>query len=324
MMSTTNNPYYWQSIDLEDWIQYDAKTGMLTGNPKSEIVFSTFWIRYNVSDEFASVYDQVEVYISPTLTYIIEMMIQFGSFAAVAFGCWNYRDEIYTALCIKRYRYHKDEKAFLGQPFLLEIPIIRLELEEENPIIYHMKHRANRRKKKRNPKTEPVLMLNNPLVWIVEYFDFDGNFKAEDFVNDLKLIDIDSYPEEIQEEGLKQFGFMICYSIYKNGPIDIEDRVITLFTMEVKGDPVWEALKSIMFSIVRSINSKSMHLPLITFSENVKQVFGFKIKTEPPGFMGALQYSVEKKLKMHLTPLPMPTCMPVWLKCEMDSNYIIL
>jgi len=57
-------------------------------------------------------------------------VIQFGSFIAVTFGCWKYKDELHTILCRKYYKYHRNEKAIINEQFELEIPIIRVELEE--------------------------------------------------------------------------------------------------------------------------------------------------------------------------------------------------
>jgi len=44
----------------------------------------------------------------------------------------------------------------------------------------------------------------------------------------------------------------------------------------------------------------------------------------PPGRFGIHFHNFMKRLNMHVAQLPLPTCMPVWLKCDNDQNYIIL
>jgi len=80
--------------------------------------------------------------VGPTASYLMEMAIQYGSFLAVCIGCWKYKDEIHMITCRKRYTYHRNEVASIGSDFFLEIPIIRLELEEQNPMIKFMKRES--------------------------------------------------------------------------------------------------------------------------------------------------------------------------------------
>ena len=78
---------------------------------------------------------------------IIEIIIQIGSFAVITFGAWKYKDELHAILFKKMYMYPSDNVAIVGQQFQLEIPIIRLELEANNPMIKHMKMKGLARMK---------------------------------------------------------------------------------------------------------------------------------------------------------------------------------
>mmetsp|Transcript_11632 Transcript_11632/g.17655 ORF Transcript_11632/g.17655 Transcript_11632/m.17655 type:complete len:98 (-) Transcript_11632:231-524(-) len=66
-----------------------------------------------------------------------------------------------------------------------------------------------------------------------------------------------------------------------------------------------------------------MQVPLAVHSESLKTVFGYKPRSVPSSLPGRLLLNLLKHLNMHVVQLPLPTCMPVWLKCEMDGNYII-
>mmetsp|Transcript_25794 Transcript_25794/g.39646 ORF Transcript_25794/g.39646 Transcript_25794/m.39646 type:complete len:206 (-) Transcript_25794:280-897(-) len=123
---------------------------------------------------------------------------------------------------------------------------------------------------------------------------------------------------------MRQFALLICKSIYSGPQKDVEDNIISLFADDLKGEPLWDALKDIMFHIVQSINENKMHIPIRINSEHIKQTYGFKPKAITSGFLSSAAFTVQKKLDMHIAQLPLPSCMPVWLKCQMDTNYIML
>jgi len=67
-----------------------------------------------------------------------------------------------------------------------------------------------------------------------------------------------------------------------------------------------------------------MQTGIYAYSDQVKAVKGFKVKSLPPSLLGSLINPILSSFNLHLIPLPMPSYLPVWLKGEIDTNYIIL
>ena len=59
-------------------------------------------------------------------------------------------------------------------------------------------------------------------------------------------------------------------------------------------------------------------------SDQIKQVRAFKLRSFKSTSVARFMYPILSKLNFHIVALPLPTSMPVWLKCEVDASYIKL
>ena len=145
---TENGETGWNLVEFEDWINADNSKGKLSGTPKKESVFKSFSVKVKVSDGYKVVEEEFHLTVTPTLGFILEILFQFGSVIAVTFGTWKYKDEIHSIVFKNKFIYDQIKKAKVGNLFRIDIPIIRLELEDENPVIAHIKAMSKQRQKK--------------------------------------------------------------------------------------------------------------------------------------------------------------------------------
>ena len=164
MVSEGEPEQEWKSIEFIDWIQFNQKEGKMKGSPIDETVLKSFEIKIKVSDGYKEVEGQFIIRVTPTLMLIMEVLFQFGSAFAVVLGAWKYKDEIHAILFKKRFKYDRDEVVCVNQKFRLEIPIIRLELEQQNEMCKFMKMKGLKRLK------EQRLIIYKDDRWISSYF----------------------------------------------------------------------------------------------------------------------------------------------------------
>mmetsp|Transcript_26950 Transcript_26950/g.41074 ORF Transcript_26950/g.41074 Transcript_26950/m.41074 type:complete len:175 (-) Transcript_26950:268-792(-) len=138
----------WKNIEFEEWIQYDPVSGKMTGSPKQSSVFKQYLLKIEVTDGYKITTDIFKINVRPTVLFILDFVFQFGSLLAVTVGIWKYRDELHAIIFKSRYMYDRKEQAIVGKDFCFEIPIIRLELEQSNPMIRHMRGCGLRRRGK--------------------------------------------------------------------------------------------------------------------------------------------------------------------------------
>jgi len=141
-------------------------------------------------------------------------------------------------------------------------------------------------------------------------------------MNDLNTF-TDPISEEEEQQAVKQFAFRVCHFVYTAPNRDVEDRIMSVFSQNVQGNPLWQELKSVISDVITNTNSGKMQTGLITYSDQIKVVRGYKTKSFPDNFMGKVMGTLLKRLNLHIVAYPLPTSMPVWLNCEVDANYII-
>mmetsp|Transcript_36225 Transcript_36225/g.55639 ORF Transcript_36225/g.55639 Transcript_36225/m.55639 type:complete len:173 (-) Transcript_36225:1122-1640(-) len=129
---------YYRLIDFVDWIHSDPETGKITGHPSQSSVFKSYRVKYTLSDGYKNHEEEFVIKIVPTPWYFFSMAIKYASGIVFTFGMWKYRDDLYAITFKKKYKYERLMKAEINQNFELIIPIIRLELENSNPIVEHM------------------------------------------------------------------------------------------------------------------------------------------------------------------------------------------
>jgi len=67
-----------------------------------------------------------------------------------------------------------------------------------------------------------------------------------------------------------------------------------------------------------------MQAGIYAYSDQVKAVRGYKLKAPIKGILGKMLNPILHALNLHMVALPMPTQLPVWLRGEIDSNYILM
>jgi len=132
-------------------------------------VLKSYEIKVIVSDGYQSVEDTFILSITPTLMLIMQLLFQFGSVFAVIIGAWNYKDEIHAILFKNTLKYHRKEQVLTDNHFTLEIPIIRLELEEKNEVCKFMRKKGIERLKRQR------IFIMQKNFWISAYFE-DNDF----------------------------------------------------------------------------------------------------------------------------------------------------
>mmetsp|Transcript_11632 Transcript_11632/g.17654 ORF Transcript_11632/g.17654 Transcript_11632/m.17654 type:complete len:106 (-) Transcript_11632:681-998(-) len=103
--------------------------------------------------------------------------------------------------CRGRYQYQRTEKATISSEFLLEIPIIRTELDHSNRLIKFMRLQAMKRK----GLQKGAVAIGSRKLWIRYYFDQQGGFLANNFIEDYYMasIEIEDITEEEESEAMK-------------------------------------------------------------------------------------------------------------------------
>ena len=102
--------------------------------------------------------------------------------------------------------------------------------------------------------------------WITAYFK-NTDFQASEFINDLQTFDESLKTAEIEEIAIKQFAYQICTHVFSGKNLDIEGKMLSLFTQDIDESPLWETIKEVLTVLVTSMSSGTMQGGIYAYSD---------------------------------------------------------